>query len=79
MGQDLSPLPPKVRPPTPIAATRPPITVRSSGSRAEYTSNQVFPGPIDAIFLFKDRLISFIFAKLIVMPPWMFDAPAKAA
>jgi hypothetical protein len=44
-------IPPNVSPPTPTDAIRPPTTVRLSFSNILYTLCQVFPGPIDTVFL----------------------------
>lgn len=59
--------------------TRPPGTSSPYCSIHGYTSCHRFPGPIEAIFLSDDSLLSFNFSNAIVIPPSMLDPPAKAA
>ncbi len=71
--------PPRVRPPTPIGATRPPMTARFCAWSVVYTRFQVLPGPTATVFLSLETVIPFRLAKETVMPPSMFDAPWNAA
>src|SRR5215468_9563607 len=71
--------PPVVRPPTPIGATRPPITAKLYGASAVYTAFQVLPGPTATVFLSLETVIVFKAARETVMPPSMLEAPWNAA
>lgn len=69
--------PPRDKPPTPIAASRPPITEMPCWSRCEYTSLHVFPLPTKTLVLFPFNITLLICLRFTSIPPSMLEAPAN--
>ena len=61
-------IPPRVKPPTPTWAARPPTTVKFMASSLEYTSRHLAPGPMRVLAWSCETTIWLSLAKSMVIP-----------